>query len=524
MRKNGWYGENYRHSLAARGLSTGKGYNRHRYFADRADMYVGNTMIDFKSDKSGSAAKVPAFETSVTPVEPPKQSALGGFLERLTGRGRQIKPQTTMQRVEGAKELQKRTEDVVRSQRAIEKALDAAEKGQIGEALSLTATKVDPVMGKRLTTDQLDAVKTSLNAYAMKLASAGLPVPDGLKKQLDKSVIERVNIIEKLKSRELHPIREEFRKEAVGFGIAAAESPLLAAEGVGSAIGEGLGAMYGGIGGEEKKFQGLTGQMEDLKKNPFFATNVFVGNEEDGYLRPGWINQMPDNKERVTDRKLTGAFSWAEDGQDGQKNKGAYDFEPIFGKKVNALSEDNSGVFGTNPVTGKREKTYSDEVSKKVDSMFDNRKKIVDVDFSPFKRGNDAFKKGDREGLLKSITELQAEESKLKDRWGFMSQTSAQVKSVQNFEDVFSKDTSSNIIFSGSGGAKKLADQTEKVNKVKAELSDMNNKLYSRRKMLEYRLQRLDATVPPETWTPRDVMRFDEQKKNDFDFMNFNSD
>jgi hypothetical protein len=54
----------------------------------------------------------------------------------------------------------------------------------------------------------------------------------------------------------------------------------------------------------------------------------------------------------------------------------------------------------------------------------------------------------------------------------------------------------------GGGGGDKLAERTQKVAEVKRRIKDSSNELYARRKLLRYKLQRMDATVAPETSLP----------------------
>jgi hypothetical protein len=80
-----------------------------------------------------------------------------------------------------------------------------------------------------------------------------------------------------------------------------------------------------------------------------------------------------------------------------------------------------------------------------------------------------------------------------------------------NVESAFNKEGS---FFGGSGGGAKLADQSKKVSEVKKEIMKANNEVASRKKMLQYRLQRMDAKVKPETGAPSEVDRFSSGGKS----------
>ena len=133
---------------------------------------------------------------------------------------------------------------------------------------------------------------------------------------------------------------------------------------------------------------------------------------------------------------------------------------------------------------------------------------MAKVDLTAFDKGNVAFKKGDREGLISSIGELQSQESTLKDRWDVLNITHAQVKSRENHEAAFKEKGGilSNVF--GSQGGKMIADQTKKMADVRGDVLKANNEVFTRRKMLEFRLRRLDSVVPPETDVPAKVDRF----------------
>jgi len=68
----------------------------------------------------------------------------------------------------------------------------------------------------------------------------------------------------------------------------------------------------------------------------------------------------------------------------------------------------------------------------------------------------------------------------------------------------------------GNGGAEDIVDETYKINDVKGDILKTSNELHNRKKMLEFRLQRLDSVVPPETWVPDKVDRFNNNSDNNF--------
>lgn len=208
----------------------------------------------------------------------------------------------------------------------------------------------------------------------------------------------------------------------------------------------------------------------------------------------------------------------------------SFDFAPLAsggdGRSVNVVMKDDPGNLSENVTNvalgesfagkGAVVKTPAENVSEKVESLHNARSKLADVDVSAFDDGNKAFKKGNREGLISAIAELQSQEGKLKDRWDLVSQTHAQLKGAQNHDTAFTKKKSGLFGgFGGGSGADRLVKQTEQLSDVRGEIMKSNNEAFARRKMLEFRLQRLDSRVPPETWTPAVVTRFsDDAGKN----------
>jgi hypothetical protein len=67
----------------------------------------------------------------------------------------------------------------------------------------------------------------------------------------------------------------------------------------------------------------------------------------------------------------------------------------------------------------------------------------------------------------------------------------------------------------GQGGGDKMAEQTKRLNEVKAEVRNAADKVTARRRLLEFRLARMDATVPLEVGAPRNVQVVESGRDND---------
>lgn len=460
----GWRYESFRHGLSARGIKTG---NANRYFAPKQTL-----LVEMKSgDEMRKSSKA-------TVEEEDRMGVLSRFL-----RSGAPSPGKVEERISGVTGVEEAAEKYVRSGRPVERALDKLEKNDYNEALMLLKNE------QYDTSAQKDALVSGLNAYAVRRAQSGSEVPDEILSLTDKNVQKRVDLIQKYNERQFEsPLKAEAREDlrALKYG---AVGTVEATPGVLAGMtGEGLRVIAPAKVSSEKKYAGVESAEQSLSESPFFTTNVFVGHEEDGILRPGWVDQIPERKESG------GSFT-------GDRN---------VSMQGGAITGENIALSG-NPIFGKEKPSnYSESVSRKVDS-WDNVK-IGKVDISAFKKGNDSFKKGDREGMINAIFDLKSQEGKLKDDWSLIEQTHAQLRSNQNHETAFMDGGS----FFSKGGAERLSEQSQKLNDAKAEIVKANNKVFSRRRMLEYRLQRLDSNVPPESWAPEDVKRFDDGDKGMF--------
>lgn len=157
----------------------------------------------------------------------------------------------------------------------------------------------------------------------------------------------------------------------------------------------------------------------------------------------------------------------------------------------------------------KRSELASKAVSDQVDSLYDSKDKLAETDLSKYEDGVKAFKKGDREALIKSIAELESEENKLKDRWTIIGETHRNILSSNNQQSVFHK-SGSNFALENKSGADKIADQTEKLARVRADVLKSMNQTYTRRALLQGNLTRLNANMSPDKGAPRDVKRLED--------------
>lgn len=451
MKRSGWYGQSWRHSLAARGVKTQRYFQRKKAKTIRAEeltsqfQRVEDTAID----------------------QPRLQESVITRGQRI-GTGRDLIKERRKAIEETAKELRRSNQILrdVENNRFDEAVLALNDPSRLQEA--------DPVERKRA----VSAIRTALNAKAIQLANAGIPPPDPIMDNIDASVAVRVDQVLRARqdtdAQDTESALNTFAREVAPGALVESliETPATGVRFLGSGQGEDLNqALISNIDNEVPR---APGQIDtDLKDNPFVDTNAFIGNEEQSTAA---LKPLPDGVPRLQDN---------------------FDFV--------------QGGPGSNPALaspGAQKRTAADVVDNRVDELYSARNNLANVDLSAFDKGTKAFQTGDREELIKQITILQREEQTLKDRFALVNSTGADVVSQQNRTAAFSKKSGNFIMDLAGNGGDRIAEQTKKINAVREKILQANNKVYARRRQLESRLQRLDATVPPETDVPQQVKRF----------------
>jgi hypothetical protein len=154
-------------------------------------------------------------------------------------------------------------------------------------------------------------------------------------------------------------------------------------------------------------------------------------------------------------------------------------------------------------------------VKREVDSVYKAKGKIAKVNLKPFEIGTKAFKEGKREEVVDALSDLEAEEQKVKDRYSLVQQTWRKIMMTDNQDSLFQEEPKAFSVFGGDGGGNRLAEETEKISQVKAELAKSANQIADRKFILRNRLERMSARVPPEHEVPRHVeVLQSEEKKN----------
>jgi hypothetical protein len=327
---------------------------------------------------------------------------------------------------------------------------------------------------------EMESLRVSLGAEATRRARRGLSVSGEIRDIVGGDVDKELGMIEEERARERESpfktgVREFAREEAARI-----VSGKVVTEPLGQALSTGAAGLAEGakpIPGAPGSAQDFPGLFDDrvtgdqgLRGLPFFTTNVFVGNEEDGFLNSGTPPRIAGGIDRTT-KELVAARAAA----------------------------------GGRPV-----ETSFDKVKSGIDQVYGNLGEFSSIDTSAFGKGNSSFERGDREGLIEAITDLKSEEGKLHDRWTIVGQLHAQLIDPATVSSAYAGSDVDNLVFMKSGGAASMSDATRKLNKVKKDLKVANDQVAARRKMLEFSLQRLDSVVPDVTAAPKEVKVFKE--------------
>lgn len=496
MRANGWYRESFRHSLAARGVIT------KRYMATKAAPRVipeSRLTKAVGSAEKGLQTQIRSERIAEADIEArsPEQQALD-----LIKRGQATDIQKELLSKTGKKETFKQLER--QGQRRQHK--DSIFQKGLGKTEELTAKFRRKIAREEdiVLTDLEQAEVAAIAEKAVEDSLKGVPVSERTKEVLKKfktlpaarNALQQLTVAEEAERREREgfvakELRQAEEQTLIDLANAPAEAADVAGRGV---VGAGRGILETtreGLRGT--KFQGGEGpgvrqKIDAFGNTSFVGTNVAIGNEEDGLLRPIQEPLPP----------LSSGFD-----------------------EALAVSE---RTRSSNMLFKKRQKNFSDLVDDQVNQLYTSKDKLSKVDLEPFKWGTKAFESGDREGVIKAISELKREEDKIASRWALVDQTNKNITSVNNHQSLFQDPGTDNIVLQSGKGANRLAEQTEKIEEVFKGMKDSNDKVFARRRMLQFRLQRMDANVLPEQGAPDfdQITRFsgDEKVSKGIDWTN----
>jgi len=504
-RGGGWHKESYRHSLAAKGVVT----NRYMAKKSKGSTFFGNRQSTSVEKELTSSRRVDeivrrkrvdesASERSARLI---REGHGQGIVGRLSKKAEKVSNANEDARIvakEQAKALRQSSRgSFLGDVRAGEfKNVGADIKGAFARSGKVKDSEVKITPKNR--SDVLAAAKKAVDD-----ANRGVLTSDEDKVMLQqfstipeaKRALQILSDAESAERREREgvikgDIRSSFEKglenvesapgvavDNLAYGAVSTAEGAASIESAGlKGIGEGRREFLDGSGGP-----GLNSKIEGLGKTSFIGVNTSIGNEEDGSLRP-FSGPLP---------ALSSGFD-------------------------DALRVSEANRHGSNTLFNKKNLTFADGVDNQVAQLDQSKDKLAAVDMASFRAGTEAFESGDREGLISAISGLKREEDKIANRWSLVEQTKKNVTSVNNHQAVFADQGTDNIALQKGRGGDRIADQTEKLEGVFTAMKDSNDKLFARRRMLQFRLQRLDANVLPEQGAPDfdEIQRFsgDESK------------
>jgi hypothetical protein len=145
-------------------------------------------------------------------------------------------------------------------------------------------------------------------------------------------------------------------------------------------------------------------------------------------------------------------------------------------------------------------------LEKEINDLYQGRGALKDNSSkSSYDKGVSAFSKGNREKLVESVNELQAEKRKLIDRNVWLDQSRARLMKEETKQSFIDMEGSGSGLFNfgfGGSGTRKLAELSKKLTAAKSDVWKEVNKNEIRMHNLTDKLARLDARMNPGRYEP----------------------
>ena len=491
MRPVGWRYESWRHGLAAKGVRS-----KSNYFARKPLTVTAGELL-----AESRRTDIPIEQAQAASIR--AQYLLGGDIER-----RKLQQQAKLEAGLTPRTLKERL--------AEEEALEAAARGgyvdrsSTGRIVSkINAGVIDGgEVGDALasaTPSQRLRIQNALNAAAINAASLGQEFPKEFQDALTNDTKRQIAAIVK-ERKELYegPLKSALKEEGKEFAIES-EKAIVAAPG----------QLIGGIG------VGLKGAAETgaegLKSAKAPAPGTLYPDIPGGII-PGDVLEDSqffggDVEKARKESLFFGGNPVTTAGEQENKTVG----------KLSPLSDIPADAF--NKKASEATNRESELLNQEVGSLWGARAGLAAVSLKSYDEGKIAFKKGNRENLIKAINDLDAEEQKIRDRWMLVEQTRAfmlsprtRASALRSGGNGFDFPGLGNIEiagFGGSAGGDKVAENTERINQLKHDIKDAHNEVFARKTDLRFKLRRMDAAVPPQSDVPGhiDVFRETMEKK-----------
>jgi len=528
----GWRYESHRHSLAAKGIHSKK------YFADQVqeaalEAHRTNEFREDIADVMNLSAELGRRAAVKNALAKSKKQRLeidqnnksnGNKFVRVVRRF--SRPTTGVTKgpavLRGEASILRTTSEEIMARRPVNAAIGEIEKNHFNTQIPIYSDdgrvtgyiSIQNIIAGRgiyLSADEREAVRLALVNKAVQYVNSGgkeSNLPVFVREQIHKgsfgsdkekgffgpkqteSEKELAKIEKARKIAEESPTVSELKAYGRSKVVGAVEGVAEGVAGAPGAIVEGVEDIYGAKQefhlGEEQQFKGLGQRIDEFDKSALFQTNAAIGNEEDGSFK--FMNNEPKIQAKLEGREPS---------------------REQFGSMGGFF--DNLTGFDTG-----RPDSYAKKVENEVNSLFQAKHNLADVDLTSFNKGTKAFKEGKREEVVKAVADLESEERKVKDRYTLVQKTWQKMLTENNQDSLF-KDSRDSWSVLGADGGKKLAEETEKLNDVKASLTKSASMVADRKYILKNRLGRMDANVPLETGAPqgRQITVVEDSDKKD---------
>lgn len=446
MKRNGWYGDSWRHSLSAKGISS----TSHRYFQQ---------------------AKTRPADFVVEPgVNPNKNELEGDVKDAVKDQKKDpLSPVTILARERAQEALDRRLSEKAKAQQPGQQLLAQVQQGDFSGLENFKDTSYSE-SDKR-------AIIAEVNKQAVELTEGGQKVPPNAQKLLTTTTKNQLNALRKQQLVEGRGVIRTLSAESFKGTVAGVEEGLRIG-------GEGFAENSADVRLRRARENAKIDEAKRLEGGDFpfvdISDNVFLG---DGV---GGIGSDADN----------GAFDFLSDPAD--------ETSPLSSAIV--PNEKFKGPdFGAGGAT---QKSFSEKLSDQVEDLWSSRRALGEIDKAPLRKGEKAFRMGDREKLVEAINDQEFQIKQQESRWRLVDQTRQIVETSKNRQDLFESKPSSPFSMSmfGSKG-QQIADETRKINEVKKMVKQGADEARARSTHLRGNLQRMDAITPPVTSLPDEDVR-----------------
>jgi len=459
----GWFGDSYRHSMAARGYRTSfKGKSGPTIDINMRKVANRKVIIEpFEEGKSPAEIYSEAEEIDGEPItytETVVETDETGKKSIISGGGRKqkrvLKPSSAKQREENALQAELK----LTALKDYNSALSRISSGSYAEgSVLLEKYKTDPL--------RQTAIRDAMFKGAIASADRGEKVDDKL---LKKSGLSDSRI-------ELTKQRSRF--VTTGRTTSALDEADIATRGL-----VGGTARFLGTAGEEIAVTGLKNIRDASGQPSESAIDRFIAEK-----------RARESKEKVENFGL---------------------FNPL---RVAGLSVEDSDA---DDIAKKIRYKDAHRAEQEVDSVYNRKMELASINTAAFEKGNKAFLSGKRNDLIDAITELESENGKIKDRWNVVQDVRKLVLTPQNRDQLVHMERNDGFGFSvlGGSGAGKISDETKKISEVERSLKNSSNKLSAMTGVLRNKLKRLNAAIPVENSAPAVVDIVSGGKVSESDF------